>query len=48
MLSMTERRLRHSIASGVSGVTVSVPSATGGPFSLVLGPPAVSASRSRA
>lgn len=38
---MTERRERHSMASGVSGVTESTPS---GPFSLLLGPPAVRAS----
>ena len=49
MLSTTEVLLRHSIASGVSGVTASTPSATGGPLSLVLvGPPAVRASRRRA
>lgn len=48
MLSTTDFLLRHSIASAVSGVTDSTPSATGGPLSFVLGPPAVSASRSRA
>ena len=46
---MIDRRVRHSTASGVSGVTVRIPSATGGPFSFWLpGPPAWSASRSLA
>jgi hypothetical protein len=48
MPSTTDFLLRHSIASAVSGVTERTPSATGGPLSLVEGPPAVSASRSRA
>ena len=47
MLSITDRLLRHSMASGVSGVTVSTPSAAGGDLSLLLGAPAVSASFSR-
>ena len=48
MTSITDCLLRHSTASGVSGVTLSTPSATGGPFSLVPGPPAIRASRSLA
>ena len=48
MPSTTDVLLRHSIASAVSGVTERTPSATGGPLSLVEGPPAVSASLSRA
>ena len=40
--------MRHSKASGVSGVTVNIPSATGGPFSFCPGPPAFRASRSLA
>lgn len=47
MRSTTDLRLRHCMASAVSGVTLSTPSATGGPLSLLLGPPAVRASRSR-
>lgn len=46
MRSTTDLRLLHSMASAVSGVTLSTPSATGGPLSLLLGPPAVRASRS--
>lgn len=45
---MIDRRDRHSTASGVSGVTVRVPSDTGGPLSLVVGPPALRASLSLA
>ena len=44
---MTDRLLRHSMASGVSGVTERTPSGTGAPLSLLVGPPAVSASFSR-
>lgn len=47
MRSTTDLRLRHSIASAVSGVTLSTPSDRGGPLSLLLGAPAVRASRSR-
>lgn len=46
---MADRLLFHSRASGVSGVTVRTPSATGGPFSFcVPGPPAFNASLRRA
>lgn len=48
MVSTTDFLLRHSMASAVSGVTESTPSATGGPLSFAVGAPAVSASRSRA
>ena len=48
MPSTTDFLLRHSIASAVSGVTERTPSATGGPLSLVEGPPDVRASLSRA
>lgn len=47
MRSTTDCLLLHSIASAVSGVTESTPSATGGPFAAA-GAPAVSASRRRA
>lgn len=48
MRSTTLWRLRHSIASGVSGVTASTPSAVGGPLLLSGCPPAARASLSRA